>query len=282
MVLAWSRARYVEVVRRADVATFIRCHINAFTAFGGLVQRCLSDNAKVVVLGRDSAGEPVWNRVFLDFALRVGCTIQLCAPYRAQTKGRVESGVKYVRGNFWPTAEFTDEADLNGQARTWVETVAHQRVHGTTREQPAERRIHERGHLRPLPSEERLVPFLRDARKVGRDGFVASEGGWYGVPWQWAGQIVPVAPAPNPVTLWAGTQPLVVHPRAMQPGQRLIAPGQWPGLPHATPRPVTPAVAVQRPAVTVETRPLAVYDARGGGAPCSRPSKCASRWSTSG
>jgi hypothetical protein len=76
-------------------------HLNAFAAFGGGVQRCLYDNAKVVVLGRDSAGEPVWNRLFLDFALRVGFTIQLCAPYRAQTKGRVESGVKYIRGKFW-------------------------------------------------------------------------------------------------------------------------------------------------------------------------------------
>jgi len=73
------------------------------------------------VLGRDSAGEPVWNRLFLDFALRVGFTIQLCAPYRAQTKGRVESGAKYVGGNFWPTVEFTDETDLNSQARTWLE-----------------------------------------------------------------------------------------------------------------------------------------------------------------
>ena len=30
MVLRWSRAIYVEFVRRADTASFIRCHINAF------------------------------------------------------------------------------------------------------------------------------------------------------------------------------------------------------------------------------------------------------------
>ena len=51
-------------------------------------------------------------------------------------KGIVESGVKYVKGNFLPTRTFRDLADLNAQARSWVMTEAGVRVHGTTREQP--------------------------------------------------------------------------------------------------------------------------------------------------
>ena len=97
MVLGWSRAIYVEFVRRADVATFIRCHLNAFDYFGGVPSRCLYDNAKVVVLGRDDDGRAQWNGRMLDFARRVGFEMRLCRPYRAQTKGKVESGVKYVR-----------------------------------------------------------------------------------------------------------------------------------------------------------------------------------------
>jgi len=104
MVLAWSRLLYVEFIRRADVATFLRCHLHAFEAFGGVPRHCLYDNTKVVVLGRDAGGVPHWNATFLDFALRVGFDARLCRPYRAQTKGRVESGIKYVRYNFWPTA----------------------------------------------------------------------------------------------------------------------------------------------------------------------------------
>jgi transposase len=72
LVLGWSRALYVEFVRRADTATFLRAHLNAFTALGGVPQRCLYDNPKIVVLDRDEAGQPVWNPRFLDFALRVG------------------------------------------------------------------------------------------------------------------------------------------------------------------------------------------------------------------
>jgi len=45
-------------------------------------------------------GEIVWTLWFLDFARYWGFTPRLCRPYRAQTKGKVESGVKYVRRNF--------------------------------------------------------------------------------------------------------------------------------------------------------------------------------------
>ena len=57
-------------------------------------RRCLYDNAKVVTLGRDEEGRTEWNRRMLDFSLRLGFELKLCRPYRAQTKGKVESGVK--------------------------------------------------------------------------------------------------------------------------------------------------------------------------------------------
>ena len=37
---------------------------------------------------------------FLDFARYWGFTPRLCRPYRPQTKGKVEAGVKYIRRNF--------------------------------------------------------------------------------------------------------------------------------------------------------------------------------------
>jgi transposase len=49
MVLSWSRMLYVEFVRRADTSTFLRCHLHAFEAFGGIPQRCLYDRTKLVV-----------------------------------------------------------------------------------------------------------------------------------------------------------------------------------------------------------------------------------------
>lgn len=260
MVLSWSRAIYVEFVRRADEATFIRCHINGFGYLGGVPRRCLYDNAKVVVLGRDDNGRPEWNQRFLDFSLRVGFDIRLCKPYRAQTKGRVESGVKYVRGNMWPGARFTDDADLNRRAMEWCESVANVRVHGTTRQRPKELLVKEQPHLAPLPEPARLTPFLREDRKVGRDGYVQWDRAWYGVPWTWAAQTVQVAPRLGMVEIWGGDHRIAVHPKAQRAGQRFTLPGQWNGLRNGDNRPRKEALAVQVSTVEVERRSLDVYD----------------------
>ena len=151
MVIGYSHAIYLEIVRRADVATFITCHLNAFEYFGGIPRRCLYDNAKVVVLGRDANGAPEWNRRMLDFSLRLGFRLQLCKPYRAQTKGKVENAIKYVRGNFRPAVRFSGELDLNRQTIAWCDGIANDRIRGTTCKVPARLLADERPELIALP-----------------------------------------------------------------------------------------------------------------------------------
>lgn len=264
MVLSWSRAIYVEFVARADEATFLGCHHRAFVAFGGVPRSCLYDNTKLVVLERDGAGAPVWQRAFLDFSRRLGFTPRLCQPYRPRTKGRVERGIDYVKENFWPSARFTDLLDLNTQAQGWVRTVADVRIHGTTGEQPAARLERERVHLLALPAPATVQPLLREVRKVGRDGFVRWDGSSYGVPWTWAGQLVAVQASATVVELFAGEERLAVHPRATRPHQRFVLPGQWAGLPLGDARPPREPLATQLPTVEVETRALQVYAAIAG------------------
>ena len=268
MVLSWSRAIYVEFVRRADTASFIQCHVNAFEYLGGVPRRGLYDNAKVVTLGRDEEGRTEWNRRMLDFALRLGLELRLCRPYRAQTKGKVESGVKYVRGNpcssqgqaLWPSIRFTDDADLNRQALQWCDGVANRRIHGTTHQVPAEMLVEERHRLGRLPERTVLAPYLREDRMVARDGYVSWESSRYGVHWQWAGSTVQVGQRAGTVEIWSGDQRLAVHPRAQSAGQRFTLPGQWEGLPKADGRPQLEALAVQVPVGEVERRSLEVYD----------------------
>ena len=165
MTLGWSRACCVELVRRADTAAFIQCHANAFEYLGGVPERCLYDNAKVVTLGKDEDGQVEWNLRMLDFAVRVGFEIGLCQPYRAQTKGKVESGVKYVRRNMWPSMRFIDDPGLNRQALEWCDVVANARVHGTTYRIPWEMLDEERAYFGKLPDRVTLAPYLREDRK---------------------------------------------------------------------------------------------------------------------
>lgn len=264
MVLSWSRAIYVEFVARADEATFLACHYHAFVAVGGIPRTCLYDNTKLVVVARDGQGEPVWHRSFLDFCRRLGFTPRLCQPYRPRTKGRVERGIDYVKENFWPSARFTDLLDLNTQVQGWVRAVADVRIHGTTGERPAVRLERERAHLLALPAPATVQPLLREVRKVGRDGFVRWDGSSYGVPWQWSGQLVQVQASATVVELFAGEERLAVHPRATQPHQRFVLPGQWDGLPLGDARPPREPLAVQLPTVEVAIRSLGIYAAVAG------------------
>ena len=267
MVMGYSRAIYLEIARRADVATFIACHLNAFEYFGGIPKRCLYDNAKVVVLGRDANGDPEWNRRMLDFSLRLGFKPQLCKPYRAQTKGKVENAIKYVKGNFWPAVRFANQQDLNRQAIAWCDGIANVRIHGTTGKMPAELLDQERPELLALPDRRTLAPYRRRDRKVSRDGFVSFEGSRYGVPWRFAEQMVQVSAGPEVLEVWDGEQRLALHPRSEVKGERLILPGQWEGLPAAgSNRPQPRAIATQVAGGQVEQRSLAVYEQLSGGA----------------
>lgn len=266
MVLGWSRALYVEFIRKADTASFIRCHLNAFAYFGGITQTLLYDNTKQVVLERDQTGEPVWNPQFLDFSLRLGFAIRLCRPYRPCTKGKVESGVGYVEKNFWLGAKFVDDADLNRQARHWLDHVANIRTHGTTREKPAERLCLEHPALKPLPSLASLSVFVRESRKVGWDGFISYGGNFYGVPWRYAGQTVEVQADHLEVQVFSGELRVAVHPRSAQRGARFLVEAQYEGLPmpgDQTPRRQVRLAfqAEEFPEVRVEQRSLAEYAA---------------------
>ena len=92
MTMGWSRACYVELVRRADTASFIQCHVNAFEYLGGVPRRCLYDNAKVVTLGQDEEKRPIWNRRMLDFAMRLGFEVGCVGRIGHRPKGRSKAG----------------------------------------------------------------------------------------------------------------------------------------------------------------------------------------------
>jgi hypothetical protein len=68
---------------------------------------------------------------FKAFADYWGFEPRVCRPYRAQTKGKVESGVKYVKRNFLPGRTFVDLVDFQAQLDEWTATIADCRVHGT-------------------------------------------------------------------------------------------------------------------------------------------------------
>jgi transposase len=158
--LGWSRAAYVEFVADERIETLIACHEHAFLAFGGVPREVLYDNMKTVVIERDAhgRGRHRFHAAFRDFAGHYGFRPRLCRPYRAQTKGKVERFIRYLRSSFWvPFASrlaqdgvAADREAANAAVGRWLREVANARVHATTGEVPAERLAVERARLQPL------------------------------------------------------------------------------------------------------------------------------------
>lgn len=153
VVLGYSRLLYVEFVPRQTAWTVMQGIERAFAAFGGVPHEVLFDQLKAVIVEdhRPGGGRLLENPEFARFATHWGFRIRACRPYRAQTKGKVERPVGYLRTSFLYGREFLGDADLADQCARWLTDVANARVHGTVGERPDVRFARdEQGVLQPL------------------------------------------------------------------------------------------------------------------------------------
>ena len=141
VVLGYSRLLWCRFYLRQDMRTLIDGLEDAFRYVGGVPQELLFDQMKAVITRdlRLQGGALVRNLEFLRFAHHWSFTPRACRPYRAQTKGKVERPVRYLRDNFVYGRTFAHDADLDQQRRHWLDAVANVRVHATTRERPRDR-----------------------------------------------------------------------------------------------------------------------------------------------
>ena len=143
--------------------------------------------------------------------------------------------------------------------------VANARIHGTTNRVPWEMLAEERPRLGRLSDRATLAPYLRQDRKVSRDGFVSWEGSHYGVHWKWVETTVQVGERQGTVEIWAGDERIAVHPVLSSPSSVSSCRDSGRALPRGDNRPRKEAVAVQIPAGEVERRSLDVYELVAGG-----------------
>jgi transposase len=263
--LGHSRAMFAEVTLDQKLPTLLAMHELAFAHLGGVPQEILYDNMKTVVLetltqGVDERGEIRWNPTFWDFARYWGFTPRLCRPYRPQTKGKVESGVKYVRRNFLCGRNAADLADLQLQLQVWLAEVANQRTHGTTHRVVQEAWLEEKPFLQQVGTRPAYPCTLDVDRQVAVDAFVAFRTNRYPVPWQAVGKEVVVRLTGDWVQMLCEGQILVTHPLCQQRYQTLDAGELHKGMPFgpSNARRKT-KIAIRVDAPVVEQRSLEVY-----------------------
>jgi transposase len=159
--LGYSRASYVRFSTYERQDDWLLGIEEAFHYFGGVPKEVLFDNAKCIMIERDAYGDGRhrWNAQLLQLSADYGFRLRACRPYRAKTKGKVERFNGYLKNSFiTPLAATLKQAGLaldvdaaNGQIGQWLNEVAHQRIHGTTKQRPQSLLIKERLSLADLP-----------------------------------------------------------------------------------------------------------------------------------
>lgn len=188
--LGFSRRTFALVLGSMRQRDWIVGLESAFRHFGGVPAELLTDNAKPLVT-RQEHGKAVFHPEFLAFCDHWGVLPRACQPYRARTKGKVESGVGYVKHNALGSHAFESDEHLDRHLVEWMREVADLRVHGTTHERPLDRYLQaEQGALRPVGAHPSYLRVRRLERRVASDARVDVDTNRYSVPVQFVGETV--------------------------------------------------------------------------------------------
>jgi len=244
--LGYSRRMHVWATDSEDAEHTYEGLIRSFEYLGGVTAEVLVDNQKCAVLEHRVGQEPRFHPRFLDLAGQYGFRPRACRPARAQTKGKDERMVGYVKGNFFVRyREFESFSHLNQQLEQWLKEEADPRVHGTVREVVVERFAREAPQLGPLPGRRFDTAYWED-RQVSWDAYVEVRGNRYSVPDAFAGRAVSIRiTLDGELSVYDGEQVIVSHRLQDRSAGWVTVPGH-----HA---------ALWRRTLNVEQRPLTDY-----------------------
>jgi transposase len=231
LVLAWSRHMYAEFVFDQKLATWLLCHQHAFAFFHAVPRRIVLDNLKSAIIRAYTQEEdPCVQQSYRECAEHYGFLIDPCLPRRPEHKGKVESGVGYVKNSFLPLLEGEPTLlEANQQLRQWLIETAAQRVHGTTHAVPWQRFTQtEWLAMLPEPAAD-YDPAVWKQVKLHRDGHVTFERAYYSAPYRCLGQTLWLRAGLRDVRLFSQRFELLAsHPRAAAPGERSTQPDHLP------------------------------------------------------
>ena len=159
------------------------------------------DNLKSAVLRRLTGEAPTFNPRYLDFARHAGFRVIACTKGKGNEKGRVESGVGYVKKNFLNGLEIPGFSAVNPAARVWMDTIANVRIHGETHKPPVELFAKEREILHPAPAVPYDVATVRQVRVSPRFR-VSCDTNRYSVPAEYASTLVTLKLYPDRLCLY--------------------------------------------------------------------------------
>ena len=268
LTLGFSRRGFYDACVNESLGSLLEAHEHAFEYFGGHTREHLYDRMRTVCL--PGGGErPRWHPTFEAFARHWSFEPRVCQPYRARTKGKVESGVRYLKVNFLPGRTFQDDVDLQEQLQVWMHDIADTRIHGTTHQRPLDRFREEAPLLIPTPTQPSFRVESTWPRTVATDYLVSLDTNRYSVPFTLIGQTVDVTRRNGQILIHHRGHLVATHPECTGRHQLLVLPTHGPGpvARNARQRYSSPPPLHAAPErfPDVEIRDLEVYSGVAGG-----------------
>ena len=213
MVLSYSRQIFLRFSLDARMENFLRGHLGAFGAWGGVPRVILYDNLKSAVLERHEKAIR-FHPTLLAFAGHYRFEPRPVAVARGNEKGRVERAIRYIRDAFFAGRSFTGLDDANRQASAWCEGLAADRLCPEDRGRTVRTAFaDERPLLLPLP--DNPYPVIEQvAVRIGKTPYARFDGNDYSVPHTQVGQTLTVLACPDTVRIVLGATVLATHARS--------------------------------------------------------------------
>lgn len=135
----------------------------AFDYYGGIPHQVLCDNAKALIIGRDAYAEGEHKlhdempQMSKDYAFKLIASVSLI---ELKQKEKSIVSTHYLNNSFIVALLAERRAQnleldvemANAKVGSWLQRIAHQRIHGTTAEKPAVRLVEEVKFLQTLPA----------------------------------------------------------------------------------------------------------------------------------
>ena len=148
-VLSYSRYKFVYWLDRPfSTDDGIYAHELALAYFGGITEEFVYDQDSIISVN-ENAGDFILTAAFQAYVETRGFKVRLCRKADPESKGKVESVVKFVKRNFAENRIYAGLEDWNQRSLNWLKRTGNRKVHKITKQRPEEAFIIEKKHLLP-------------------------------------------------------------------------------------------------------------------------------------
>ena len=169
-LLSSSRYKYAAFqIKPFNTLDVIMHLLDSFDNFGGIPQELVIDQDKTMVVS-ENRGDIIYTTVFQDFIKEMGLEMYVCRKADPESKGKIESLVKFIKSSFLNCRDFTDIGDANHSLQKWLMRRANGKISQATKKVPNMEIEKEKLKLRPIRNS-----IHRKELQIGREDRIVDE-----------------------------------------------------------------------------------------------------------